>query len=87
MEPGNLENSRASSHYGRQSRAVRSRAIQRTKEENYDDKVIPTLRPGYNKTEPPEETGEEKPKPPPPVEEVEGKYIKDATMMQEYFDE
>jgi hypothetical protein len=54
--------------------------------ENYDERVIPTMRPGHIKTEP-DEGAEEKPKPPPPVEEVEGKYIKDASTMQEHFDE
>lgn len=87
MEPGTLANSRQSRRSRHSSKFGQSRAINRPATfENYDERVIPALRPGHTKTEP-EEIADEKPKPAPPVEEVEGKYIKDATVMQEYFDQ
>ena len=67
MEPSHLSHSR---HSRQSSKMGHSRPIHHNPPltiESYDEKVIPTMRPGHVKTEP-DEAGEDKPKPPPPVE-------------------
>lgn len=62
MDPVNLVQSRQA------SKPAHSRVVHDTSQpqDNYDERVIPTLRAGHTKTEP--EQQDEKPKPPPPVE-------------------
>ena len=69
MEPSHLSNSR---HSRQSSKLGHSRPLHHHHApppaiENHDEKVIPTMRPGHVKTEP-DEAGDDKPKPPPPVE-------------------
>ena len=47
-----MENNLAQSRQSRQSRKSYKIKESRSIKDNYDDKVIPTLRPGYTKTEP-----------------------------------
>ena len=86
---GRGANSRMDSRMGH-SRPIRpignSRINQQPQLDNYDERPIPTLQKNAPR-EDEEEFGDERPRDLEPPGEVEGKFIKEATAMQEYFDE